>query len=219
MRNLNKNNQLISSLILILLNICIFSSFTEETKNEFQNLKFHEFPDSLNNFDKQFLISNFKPNKHYKYWQCKYLHNCAFLVDENGKQVQKGELIYLRGDSSKYKKLADEYCTYNMFPKGDHDPVSGFYIVAVNDSDKVDLIDNDNIELFIGDISNLEEAAFVVYLHHFYAHSYTETDSTYIFNAGYVDGTAILKLNKKGGLRIVKWKGNIYDESQPRDIY
>lgn len=219
MKNLKQNYQTINILIFLVSIICFFSSFGNGTKNEVKRLKFKEFPDSLQNIDMQFQISSIKPNKHYKYWQCKYIQYCGFMVDENGKQVQKGEIIYLRGDSSKYKRLADEYCTYNLFPENDHDPIFGFYIVAVNDLDKVELIDKGNIDLFIGEIDNFKEAAFVVNLHHFYPYSYAETDSTYIFNASHINGTAVLKLNKKGGLRIVQWKERVEDKYHPRDIF
>jgi len=219
MRYLKRNYQKINILIFVVLIICVLSSFGQKTKNEFKRLKFKVFPDSLQNIDLQFQISSIKSNKHYKYWQCKFLQNCGFIVDENGKQVQKGELVYLRGDSSRYKRLADEYCTYNLFNKEDHDPISGFYIVAVKDSDKYELIDDSNIDLFVGEIDDFKEAVFVVNLHHFYPYSYAETDSTYVFKASHINGTAVLKLNKKGGLRILQWKERVEDKYHHRDIY
>ena len=218
MRNLKKNPKLASILIFLVLLVSVLSSFCEDTKTEFHKLKFSEVPDSLKSWNKQLQISYLVPNKQYKYWQCKFIHYSDYKVDENGKQLQRGELIYFRGDSSKYKQLADDYCTFNLFPKRFHDPISGFYIVAINDSDKVELIDNEKIEPFIGTINNLEEATFVVYLHDFDAYSCAETDSSFIFNAGYSNGTGLLQLKKKGGLRVIEWKGRVETESQYRDV-
>ena len=209
MKNLKKNHKLSIIIIFLVLIVGVLSSFCEDTKTEFQKIIFSEVPDSLKSWNKQLQVSYLEPNKHYKYWQCKFVRYPDFLMDENGKPLQRGELIYLRGDSSRYKQLADNYCTFNLFPWKSHDPHYGYYIVAINDSDKVELIDNENIESFIGTINNLKEATFVAYLHGFNAFSCAETDSSYVFNADYSNGTALLQLKKKGGLRVIEWKSSV----------
>lgn len=218
MKNLKKNYKLAGILIFLVAIVGVLSSFSEDTKTEFAKIKFREVPDSLRSWNKRLQISFLEPEKHYKYWQCKFKLYPDCRVDENGKQLQSGVLIYLRGDTSKYKQPADEYCTIDLFPKAFHDPFCGYYIVAINDSDKVEVIDNENIESFIGTINNLEEATFVVYLHGFDAYSYAETDSSFIFNAGYSNGTALLQLKKQGGLRVMEWKGRVENDSEYKDV-
>jgi hypothetical protein len=218
MRDFKKNHKYVIIAVFLALIVGVLSSFCENPKTELHKLKFREVPDSLKSWNKKLQISYIEPNKQYKYWQCKFIHDSDFKVDENGKQLQRGELIYFRGDSSKYKQLADDYCTFRLFPEKFHDPIYGFYIVAINDSDKVELIDSEKIETFIGTIDNLEEATFVTYLHGFNSFSCAETDSSYVFNADYSKGTALLQLQKKGGLRVIEWKGYVEDDSQYRTI-
>ena len=201
MRVLKSKHQLIVTLSFLTFVTCLLNSFTEDTENEFKKLKFHNVPDSLSRYNMHKLCPFINPNKEYKYWQISHVHHSIIQLEG---QVDYGKVSYFRGDSCKYKKIADTCCTNEIFPVSYSDaPIDGYYIVAVNDSDKTEVIDKDKAEKFVGKIDNKEEAYFVLYLHGFHPYAWAETDSTYLFQAGYHRGVAKLRLFKKGRLQII----------------
>lgn len=144
--------------------------------NKQEELNIHTLPDSIINRSAVELLKNIKPIQ-CEYWQCIYVNRTLHVGE-------KGTVIITKGDSIKYKHIADRYSSSDYFLSGCHPDYCGYYIVAVINN-KTKVFDNNNILEFINTIDNLEEMILTVNLHGFRFSNDTIVRAAFIDYASY----------------------------------
>jgi hypothetical protein len=148
--------------------------------------------------DINLLFTKIVPNKSYKYWEC------VFNLDAYSR-IKSRRVILQRGDM-KYHTITQKYTSQTGFMVGCPPMFCSYYIVAVTDDNKVELINTrDAFKAFIGEINNLDEVKLTIH-NNDYAYNrdtlitgaYQERDNDYLLFLTFPDGDLPMDVKRSG---------------------
>ena len=144
-------------LILILLTSHQFGY--SQNKNDFKLSLFNKFPLQRIELPNNLFIDKIIPSKKYKYME--------FVYHSEG--TYRGKTIAYKGDSIKYSNKISAIQSFSGFFNNCFPVICNYYIIAINENDSIELIDNEEkFKAFIGSIDNNEEIKLIVKLNKYW---------------------------------------------------
>ena len=169
-------NNHFKSLFLVALLACAVNAIAGEMSVK------HIIPDSIANRSFGELLIKFGNKQKYKYWQCMYCFGIAEQYYNDTLYLNGHPIVAEWGDSTKYRARARKelHRTWFHYSSGDGEP-SGYYIAAIDTTDKMVYIDTDEKFLaFIGHNNTTQKIAIITAMNS-RSFAYSKKDCSYVY--------------------------------------